>query len=835
MAYNFTAIEKKWQQYWLEHKAFRALDPGDAGDMPKAFVLDMFPYPSGEGLHVGHVIQQTATDIICRMLRMRGYNVLHPMGWDAFGLPAEQHAIKTNKHPAETTRKRIDRFRSQIQALGMSYDWDREVNTTDPQYYKWTQWIFLQLFNSYFDPIDNKAKPISHLLNELFNENYVVAPNYSIQLNRTQEGLEAVAGEVRLERTWKELNEAEQRSVIDAQRLAYIDEAPVNWCPGLGTVLANEEVVDGKSEVGGFPVERRPMRQWMLRITKYSERLLNDLALIQWPESLKEMQRNWIGRSVGAEIDFAIVPPDENVARTERASDVDEDYEDELAITVFTTRPDTLFGATYMVLAPEHPLVDRITPAARRESVEAYRKMVASKSERDRVADTKDKTGVFIGAYAVNPANDARLPIYIADYVLMGYGTGAIMAVPGQDERDWAFAKKFDLPIIRTVQPPDGWPDDQAYVEDGPAINSGFLNGLNVADAKEKMIAHLEREGDGVRSVKYKLRDWLFSRQRYWGEPFPILLDEHGNPTALREDELPLTLPELADFKPTGTPNPPLSKATEWLKVQRDGKTYTRETNVMPQWAGSCWYYLRYCDPKNPNRFVDPMKERYWMPVDLYVGGVEHAVLHLLYARFWHKVLFDLGHVSTPEPFMKLVNQGLILGETEYHVFEANEQLQVTAADIRDVDEEASEQGVQLIAFDKKTGAKLRGRRVEEHHVEKRWQRVRAEIEPRHSRRCAQLQDEQVARQRAEPRRPRARLRRRRLPPVRDVHGPARSAEAMEHARHRRDEPVPEQRVAQPGWRRRGRVAARDGREDRELADPRSPRPDDASHDQEGG
>ncbi|MBC8105457.1 MAG: class I tRNA ligase family protein, partial [Anaerolineae bacterium] len=376
MAYNFTAIEKKWQQYWLENKAFRALDLGDAGDMPKAFVLDMFPYPSGEGLHVGHVIQQTATDIICRMLRMKGYNVLHPMGWDAFGLPAEQHAIKTNEHPAPTTRKRIERFRKQIQALGMSYDWDRQVDTTDPEYYKWTQWIFLQIFNSYFDPIDQKAKPISHLINELFNENYVVAPDYSIQLNRTQEGLEAIAGEVRLERTWKELNEDEQRAVIDGQRLAYIDEAPVNWCPGLGTVLANEEIVDGKSEVGGFPVERKPMRQWMLRITKYAERLIADLELIQWPESLKEMQRNWIGRSVGAEIDFPIVPPDANVAATERASDVDEDYDEDLAITVFTTRPDTLFGATYMVLAPEHPLVDRITPAARRESVEAYRTMV---------------------------------------------------------------------------------------------------------------------------------------------------------------------------------------------------------------------------------------------------------------------------------------------------------------------------------------------------------------------------------------------------------------------------------------------------------------------------
>ena len=453
MAYNFTAIEKKWQRYWLENKTFRALDPADAGAMPKAYMLDMFPYPSGAGLHVGHPEGYTATDIVSRFLRMQGVNVLHPMGWDAFGLPAEQYAVKTNTHPAETTRNNIANFRRQIQMLGLSYDWEREVDTTDPNYYKWTQWIFLQLFNSYFDPVDQKAKPIGHLLNELVNENLVVAPDNSIHINPAQEGMEAIAGEVRLERLWRELSPDEQREVIDAQRLAYTDEVPVNWCPGLGTVLSNEEVIDGKSEVGGFPVERRPMRQWMLRITAYADRLLADLDGLAWPESLKEMQRNWIGRSTGAEIEFEIVPPDENVARTERSGDVDEDRDADLSVTVFTTRPDTLYGATYMVLAPEHPLVDRITPAARRESIEAYRTMIAGKSDRERMADAKEKTGVFTGAFAVNPINDEKIPVYIADYVMMGYGTGAIMAVPAHDERDFEFAKKFDLPIRQVVGP----------------------------------------------------------------------------------------------------------------------------------------------------------------------------------------------------------------------------------------------------------------------------------------------------------------------------------------------------------------------------------------------
>jgi leucyl-tRNA synthetase len=757
MAYNFTAIEKKWQRYWLEHNTFRALDPADAGAMPKAYVLDMFPYPSGAGLHVGHPEGYTATDIVSRFLRMRGYNVLHPMGWDAFGLPAEQHAVNTGVHPRINTAQNVANFRRQIQMLGLSYDWEREVDTTDPGYYKWTQWIFLQLFNSYFDPVDQKAKPIGHLLNELVNENLVVAPDNSIHLNPAQEGMEAITGEVRVERLWRELPPDEQREVIDAQRLAYMDEAPVNWCPALGTVLSNEEVIDGRSERGNFPVERRPMRQWMLRITAYADRLLADLDTLSWPESLKEMQRNWIGKSTGAEIEFDLVPPDDHVARTERAADVAEDRAADLSVTVFTTRPDTLYGATYMVLAPEHPLVDRITPAARRESVEAYRTMIAGKSDRDRMADAKEKTGVFTGAFALNPINDERIPVYIADYVMMGYGTGAIMAVPAHDERDFEFAKKFDLPIRAVVMPDDAWlkahrgnvpaPEHdggqlreayqrgsghwtQAFTGEGIAINSELINGLPTPEAKQHLIDVLEREGTGRRTVKYKLRDWLFSRQRYWGEPFPILLDAEGNPHALDESELPLTLPEVADFKPTGSPEGPLSKATDWLHVERDGRVFTRETNTMPQWAGSCWYYLRYIDPKNADRFVDPEKERYWMPVDLYVGGVEHAVLHLLYARFWHKVLFDLGHVSTAEPFARLVNQGLILGEMEFTVFSRADGSHVSAAELDNIEEEAVAEGPRLTGTHKKTREKFVGNRVEPDMVEKRGDRFVLKSDP---------------------------------------------------------------------------------------------------------
>jgi leucyl-tRNA synthetase len=713
MAYNFTAVEKKWQQYWLANKSFRALDPAEAGKMPKAYVLDMFPYPSGAGLHVGHPEGYTATDIVSRYLRMRGKNVLHPMGWDAFGLPAEQFAIKQNVHPRVTTEQNIANFRRQIQMLGLSYDWDREIDTTDPIYYRWTQWIFLQLFNSYFDPIDSKARPISQLINQLQNENLVVAPDGSVHENPTQEGMEAISGEVRVERTWKELDEGERADVIDGSRLAYMDEVPVNWCPGLGTVLANEEVIDGKSEVGGFPVERRPMRQWMLRITAYADRLIDDLEKLQWPESLKEMQRNWIGKSVGAEVDFEI-----------------EGMEDE-AITVFTTRPDTLYGATYMVLAPEHPLVDPITAAVHRSEVENYRQMITGKSERERMADTKEKSGVFTGGYAINPMNDEKIPIWIADYVLMGYGTGAIMAVPAHDERDFDFAKKFNLPIRPVVKPIAGEaPRDRAFVGEGIAINSQVINDLPTEEAKEQMTEILEAEGIGHKSVKYKLRDWLFSRQRYWGEPFPIILDSEGRAWAVPETELPVTLPEMEDFKPTGTPEPPLSKARQWAEVNLDGRPAVRETNTMPQWAGSCWYYLRFIDPANNEKFVDPAKEKYWMPIDLYVGGVEHAVLHLLYARFWHKVLFDLGHVSTPEPFNRLVNQGFILGETEFHIFKRADGKYVSVADLRDIAEEVLADGPHLVGVHSTTGEKVIGDRIDPELVERRGDRYILKTDP---------------------------------------------------------------------------------------------------------
>ena len=697
MIYNFTTVEKKWQKHWLDNKSFAALDPDKAGDMPKAYILDMFPYPSGAGLHVGHPVGWTGTEIVCRYKRMKGFNVLHPMGWDAFGLPAEQYAVKNNVHPAITTKANIERFRQQIQMLGLSYDWDREVNTTDPGYYKWTQWIFLQLFNSYFDPVEQKALPISTLQKKLLNEELVVGPDNSLHANPTIADMKQFTGEMRIEAVWRELGAADQRDVIDSHRLAYADDAPVNWCPALGTVLANEEVIDGKSEVGGFPVERKPMRQWMLRITAYSDRLVDDLDKLDWPESLKEMQRNWIGKSIGAEVDFDIAGAAENAD----------------GITVFTTRPDTLFGATYMVLAPEHGLVSQITSTVQREAVEAYLHASAGRSDRDRMADSKEKTGVFTGANAINPANGKQIPIYIADYVLMGYGTGAIMAVPAHDDRDFAFAKKYQIPIVQVVASDDGKKAnaDAPFTDEGIVINSDWLDGKKTADAKTAMINWLKEKGVGYKSVKYKLRDWLFSRQRYWGEPFPLLLDAQGNAHAISEAELPLTLPELADFKPTGTPDGPLSKATDWLKVTTAQGQFTRETNTMPQWAGSCWYYLRYIDPKNPDRFVDPAKEKYWMPVDLYVGGVEHAVLHLLYSRFWHKVLFDLGHVSTPEPFQRLVNQGLLLGEVEYTAF-ADDSVQVSTADLRDIQEEATETGVVMFGIETKTGKRINGQRI---------------------------------------------------------------------------------------------------------------------------
>lgn len=581
--YPFDVIEPKWQQYWLAHKTFAAKDRlagknQSRSDAPKLYVLDMFPYPSGAGLHVGHPEGYTATDIFCRFKRMRGFNVLHPMGWDAFGLPAEQYAIDTGTHPSITTKKNIETFRRQIQMLGFSYDWDREVDTTDPGYFRWTQWIFLQLYK---------------------------------------------------------------------KGLAYESEVPVWWCDGCKAVLANEEVnADGTCDRKGHKeVYRRPLRQWILRITAYAERLLQDLELVNWPESIKEMQRNWIGRSEGAEVDFALANGNAK-------------------IRVFTTRPDTLFGATYMVLAPEHPLVESVTTDDQRAAVTAYRAAASKKSELERTQLEKEKTGVFTGAYAVNPVNNQKIPIWVADYVMMGYGTGAIMAVPAHDTRDFEFANKFGLEIRTVVQPPEGM-DPHGFTGDGVSVNSGLITGLPTAEAKKKITAWLEAHGLGKATVNYKLRDWLFSRQRYWGEPIPIVHCAACGTVPVPETELPLRLPELKDYSPSGNAEPPLAKATDWVNCAcpQCGASATRETNTMPQWAGSCWYYLRYIDPKNPAAFVDKDKEKYWMPVDLYVGGAEHAVLHLLYSRFWHKVLFDLGHVSTPEPFMRLINQGMILGE----------------------------------------------------------------------------------------------------------------------------------------------------------------------------
>ncbi|WP_276356318.1 leucine--tRNA ligase [Cohnella caldifontis] len=569
--YKPQAIEPKWQKHWDENKTFRTSeDPGK----PKFYALDMFPYPSGAGLHVGHPEGYTATDIVSRYKRMRGYNVLHPMGWDAFGLPAEQYALQTGRHPRDITVENINNFRRQIKSLGFSYDWDREFSTTDPDYYKWTQWIFIQLYK---------------------------------------------------------------------KGLAYVAEVPVNWCPALGTVLANEEVIDGKSERGGHPVIRKPMRQWMLKITEYAERLLEDLEELDWSESIKDMQRNWIGKSTGAEVTFAIDGRD-------------------AALTVFTTRPDTLFGATYCVLAPEHELVASITTAEQKAAVDAYIDQAARKSDLERTDLAKDKTGVFTGAYAVNPANGGKIPIWIADYVLGGYGTGAIMAVPGHDERDWEFAKKFGLPIVEVVK--GGNVEEAAYTEDGEHVNSGFLNGLSKPNAIAKMIEWLEQNGRGRGKVTYRLRDWLFSRQRYWGEPIPILHFEDGTMETVPEEELPLLLPDVDAIEPSGTGESPLANVEDWLFVTdpKTGRKARRETNTMPQWAGSCWYYLRFIDPHNDKEICSPEKQRQWLPVDLYIGGAEHAVLHLLYARFWHKVLYDLGVVSTKEPFHKLVNQGMILG-----------------------------------------------------------------------------------------------------------------------------------------------------------------------------
>lgn len=602
--FPFRDFEPKWQAVWETEKTFRTPGPGDDDfdpAKPKYYVLDMFPYPSGAGLHVGHPEGYTATDIIGRYKRMNGFNVLHPMGYDSFGLPAEQYAIKTGQHPAITTAENIGNFRRQLKSLGFGYDWDREIATTDPGYVRWTQWIFLQIYNSYFCEETNKARPVSEL----------EAQGWS-------------------------------RERIDNVRLAFVADTPVWWSPDLGTVLANEEVEEWKSK--GHTVERRPLRQWMLRITKYAQRLIDELAPLDWPEGIKLLQKNWIGRSEGAEVEFTI---------------------NGKSVTVFTTRPDTLFGASYMVLAPEHPLVPKITTPEQKAAVESYQKTCASKSDLDRGDLNKDKSGVFTGAFAINPADGGKIPVWIADYVMMGYGTGAIMAVPAHDERDFEFATKFALPIKQVVAEGESAPAEAGgtpalpYCETGTAVNSGFLDRLPTPEAKARMISWLEENGKGCRRVQYKLRDWLFSRQRYWGEPFPLLW-RNGNHEAISDSDLPLLAPPLDDYKPGGTPDPLLSKATEWVNLP-DGAR--RETNTMPQWAGSCWYYLRYCDPENFARFISTEAEQYWQNVDLYVGGTEHAVLHLLYARFWHKVLFDLGHVSTNEPFRKLVNQGLILGE----------------------------------------------------------------------------------------------------------------------------------------------------------------------------
>jgi len=610
----------------------------------------MFPYPSGQGLHVGHPEGYTASDIVTRYKRMKGFNVLHPMGWDAFGLPAEQYAVQTGTDPAQTTQNNIDNIRRQIKSLGFSYDWDREVNTTDAKYYKWTQWIFLKMFNSYFDADEQKARPIEHLERRLESGELVVSVENSLVPVEASGAMATLGGLPGGTRKWQELSALEQSEVLSEYRLAYEAEVAVNWCPELGTVLANEEVIGGVSERGGHPVVRKPMRQWMLRITKYAERLLSELEEVNWPSSIKKLQIDWIGKSTGADVDFEV----DGFGET---------------IRVFTTRPDTLFGATYMVMSPEHPLVEGIVSAEQRRAVEEYCQQAARKSDLDRTDLAKDKTGVFTGAYAINPVNDEKIPIWISDYVLISYGTGAIMSVPAHDERDFEFATKFGLPIIPVVEPADS---EQAqlvrkgelcFVGDGKAINSGKFDGLSTAEFKERITNWLSQEGLGNSAVNYKLRDWLFSRQRYWGEPFPIVHTEDGCIVALDESELPLVLPKVENYKPTGTGEPPLANAGDWLEVTLpDGRKGRRETNTMPQWAGSCWYYLRYLDPDNEGCGWDSDKEKYWMNVDLYVGGAEHAVLHLLYSRFWHKLLYDLGYVSTKEPFGKLVNQGMILG-----------------------------------------------------------------------------------------------------------------------------------------------------------------------------
>jgi leucyl-tRNA synthetase len=747
--YDFAGIEAKWQRIWEEKRTFQTANPGEPEfdeSRGKFYVLDMFPYPSGAGLHVGHPLGYCATDIIARYKRMRGFNVLHPMGFDAFGLPAEQHAIETNVHPAVTTRKNIETYRRQLKMFGFSYDWSREISTCEPEYYRWTQWMFTRMFESWYDEecqwvapdgptIRGRARPIAELVVELEAGRRAVDAAFIPHAALSPQGEKGSSGKAQTDlRPWTSLSASEKRRVIDGQRLAYMDEIPVNWCPALGTVLSNEEVDSaGRSERGGHPVYRRPLKQWILRITKYADRLLADLEELEWPEPIKLMQRNWVGKSTGAEVLFPLAD----------GSD---------AIRIYTTRPDTLFGATYMVLAPEHPMVERITTAEQRAEVAQYVENTKNKSDMARTAENKEKTGVCTGGYAINPVNGRRIPIWVADYVLMGYGTGAIMAVPGSDTRDFEFACAFDLPIVAVVRPTLEWIAEQveaqaakmeraaeagfdrleleapewkeaieerrlasaglgaktvevlseksrlhrlmdhyvkhpkswraAFADEGVAVNSPgdgphanvpggicHLDGLTTQAAKAKITEWLEDTGVGWARVNYKLRDWLFSRQRYWGEPFPVLHDEDGETTVVPNEELPVSLPEMEDFRPTASsadaasiPAPPLSRAKEWMKVRRGGREFVRDANSMPQWAGSCWYYLRFIDPHNDKAFCATDAERYWMPVDLYVGGAEHAVLHLLYARFWHKVLFDLGQVGTREPFQRLFNQGMIQG-----------------------------------------------------------------------------------------------------------------------------------------------------------------------------
>ncbi|MDE0863731.1 MAG: leucine--tRNA ligase [Rubripirellula sp.] len=643
--YNPSEIEPRWQAYWDENQTFRT--PENPGQK-KRYILDMFPYPSGDGLHVGHPEGYTATDIVARFARCQGESVLHPMGFDAFGLPAEEHAIKTGEHPRVQTQRNIDNFTRQLKMLGFSYDWDRMVATTDEDYFRWTQWIFLVLYDTWFDAETQKGRPIAEL---------PIPPEI------------ATKGESAIGR------------YQDGQRLAYQDDALVNWCPALGTVLANEEVQDGKSERGDHPVKRIPLRQWMLRITSYADRLLDGLENVDWPFGIKKLQQDWIGRSTGAEVDFFVGDEAAGAAwAEERRSSGFPSEQSGQALRVYTTRPDTLFGATYMVVSPEHTMLEQLTTQTQSEQVREYCEKASFKSDRERADGDRDKTGVFTGSHATNPVNGQPIPIWVADYVLAGYGTGAIMAVPAHDERDFEFAKQFGLVVIPVVDPPADHPQrDQimagegCFAGQGNAINSDAFDGQETNAVKAAVIGMLCEQGVGSEAVNYKLRDWLFSRQRFWGEPFPILheVDGDGNLTgakrAVPDRDLPVCLPELEDFKPHGRPEPPLAKADDdWLYVTLDGKRYRRETNTMPQWAGSCWYYLRYIDPKNDQALVDPGKEQAWMPVDLYVGGAEHAVLHLLYSRFWHKVLYDRGHVSCPEPFGKLVNQGMILGGVEF-------------------------------------------------------------------------------------------------------------------------------------------------------------------------